>query len=129
MNTLYGCNKKMPKKLSLFKVGDPVRISRMKGKFEKGYMYETNWSCEIFRISAVIPRNPPVFKVKDYKGEVIDGTFYHQELQLVNEDKNGYYHIEKILKTRKRKGQSEYFVKWQGYPASMNSWVKDLKRL
>ena len=35
------------------------------------------------------------------------------------------YQIEKILKTRKHKGQTEYLVKWLGYPNEQNSWVPE----
>jgi hypothetical protein len=39
------------------------------------------------------------------------------------------YKIEKILKTRKKGRQVEYFVKWLGYPDKYNSWIskKDLE--
>ena len=32
------------------------------------------------------------------------------------------YDVEKILKHRKRKGEMEYLVKWQGYGDKDNSW-------
>jgi hypothetical protein len=31
----------------IFKVGDFVRISKLKGLFEKGYIYIANWSTEV----------------------------------------------------------------------------------
>lgn len=36
----------------------------------------------------------------------------------------GFYRVEKILNHRinKRTGKTEYFLKWEGYPASENSW-------
>ena len=39
-----------------------------------------------------------------------------------NED---IYEIEKILKTRKHKGEKQYLVKWLGYPSEQNSWVSE----
>ena len=33
------------------------------------------------------------------------------------------YVVEKILKTRKRAGKIEYFVKWRSYPDKFNSWT------
>ena len=33
------------------------------------------------------------------------------------------YEIEEVVKTRKRGGKVEYFVKWKGYPSKFNSWV------
>ena len=35
------------------------------------------------------------------------------------------FEIEKILNTRQRKGQTEYLVKWVGYPSKHNSWVPE----
>jgi hypothetical protein len=55
-------------------------------------------------------------------GEDIKGKFYEQELQKI-EKTDDVYKIEKILKTRKRNGRIEYFVKWLGYPEKFNSWV------
>ena len=40
-------------------------------------------------------------------------------------DDSSVYKIEKILKTRVRKGQKEYLVKWLGYPSEQNSWVPE----
>ena len=64
-----------------FKIGDQVRISKIKRKFEKGYL--PNFSKEIFTISKQVPRDPPVYKVKDYDNEELRGTFYDKELQKI----------------------------------------------
>jgi len=32
------------------------------------------------------------------------------------------YKVEKVLKTRKRRGKTEHFVKWKGF----NSWTQDI---
>lgn len=103
-----------------FQVGDTVRISKQKAAFEKGYL--PNWTEEIFSVESRYPRSPPVYKIKDYKGELIEGTFYEAELQRVSK-KDDTYIVEKILKREKRHGRTYAFVKWRGYPSSMNSWV------
>jgi hypothetical protein len=36
------------------------------------------------------------------------------------------YEVEKVLKTRKRNGTVEFYVKWKGYPTSFSSWVSDV---
>lgn len=122
--TLYGNQTKPVSKID-FKVGDTVRISKEKLRFEKGY--EQNWTREIFTVYKIIPRNPVVYKLKDLTGEVIEGTFYKQELQKITD--SGYYPVEKILKTRKRNRKTEYFVKFQGYPEKFNTWVSDVKNI
>jgi hypothetical protein len=122
--TLYGQSTMQPSKPTL-KVGDTVRISREKMHFEKGY--EQNWTREIFTIHKILPRQPVVYKLKDLAGEVIEGTFYQQELQKITD--SGYYPVEKVLKTRRRNGKTEHFVKFQGYPEKFNIWVQDVKMI
>ncbi|GFX76884.1 putative uncharacterized transposon-derived protein F54H12.3 [Trichonephila clavipes] len=112
--TLYGQSLKESK--SIFKVGDTVRISREKLNFEKGYTQ--NWTREIFTIHQILSRNPIVYRVKDLSGEIIQGTFYPQELQKVSD--SGFYPVEKVIRTRKRNGKSEYLVKFQGYCGIFN---------
>ncbi|GFX82650.1 putative uncharacterized transposon-derived protein F54H12.3 [Trichonephila clavipes] len=121
--TLYGQSLKESK--SIFKVGDTVRISREKLNFEKGYTQ--NWTREIFTIHQILSRNPIVYRVKDLSGEIIQGTFYPQELQKVSD--SGFYPVEKVIRTRKRNGKSEYLVKFQGYPDKFNAWVSDVRMI
>ena len=64
------------------------------------------------------------YGLKDLAGENIKGKFYEQEIQKVIDD--GVYEVEKVLKTRKRNGIVEYFVKWSGYPDKFNSWTTDV---
>ena len=117
--TLYGKMANKKKKPCMFNVGDTVRVSKHKLTFEKGY--ETNWTEELFIVTECIPRDPPVYRIKDLLNEPIQGTFYAQELQRV-QPKNEYA-IEKILRKRKRKGKLEYEVKYKGYPSKFNQWI------
>ena len=103
-----------------FKIGDQVRISKIKRKFEKGYL--PNYSKEIFTVSKKVPRNPPVYKLKDYDGEELKGTFYDKELQKVIKH-DDMYEVERILKKRGKGKNVQYLVKWSGYPDKFNSWV------
>ncbi|GFX72116.1 putative uncharacterized transposon-derived protein F54H12.3 [Trichonephila clavipes] len=96
---LYGDISETKVKRPVFKINDKVRISKWKGRFDKGY--ENNWSIEIFIIYKILPRNPFVYMLKDLKGEIIEGTFYEKEIQKVTE--SGYFPVEKILKKRKEK--------------------------
>ena len=86
-----------------FKIGDQVRISKIKRTFEKGY--QPNFSKEIFTITKQIPRDPPVYKLKDYDDEELKGTFYEEELKKFikpDDEVEKIYEVEKILKTRER---------------------------
>ena len=127
LQALYGDSTRPAHNVRKLKVGDDVRISKMKHVFAKGY--QSNWSYEIFTIIKVIPRNPPVYKIKDYEGGEIEGVFYSEELQKVQKSKSSYWQIEKILQTRNQIGKKEYFVKWLHHPKSMSYWVTDIKSI
>jgi hypothetical protein len=114
--------KKYPIKWKL-NVGDTVRISETRRAFKKGYL--PNWTDEIFTIKSRLPTEPPTYELNDYDGENIKGKFYEQELQKVKKN-NDIYKVEEVLKTRKRGGRTEYFVKWIGYPSKFNSWVTNI---
>lgn len=121
-NNLYG-NLRKEKPVFKFKIGDVVRVSKVRNVFSKGY--EQNYTEEYFTIASCIPRQPPVYKIQDYDGEIIGGTFYEQELQkiIVSSDKS--FKIEKIL-DKKRRGKSVLvLVKWLGWPSKFNSWVPE----
>ena len=66
-------------KLSRFKVGDRVRISKFKNIFAKGYT--PNWSSEIFIVGKVNDTVPYTYNLKDLNDEEILGSFYDRELQ------------------------------------------------
>ena len=118
--TLYN-DRKENFKFKIF-VGDLVRISKNKKIFEKGYT--TGWTEEVFIVIHQIPRDPPVYRLKDLNNEEIEGVFYDYELQKVTRDKEAYV-IDKILKKKKEKGVFKYFVSWRGYPPSFNSWITE----
>lgn len=106
-----------------YAVADTVRISRTKGTFEKGYA--PNWSEEIFVIAERHPTYPVTYSLKDLADEPIKGKFYEQEIQRI-EKSDDVFEIEKVIKTKRRNGKLEYFVKWKGYPDKFNSWVSEL---
>ena len=103
-----------------FKVGQQVRISKRRQVFEKGYV--AGWSEEIFIVTDRFPTTPVTYAIKDLADEEIKGRFYELELQLIVKEDN-VYDVEKVLKTRRRNGQVEYYVKWKGYPNKFNSWT------
>ena len=57
------------------------------------------------------------YKITDYNGEEIQGSFYEQELQKTPQDT--FISYRKVLK---RQGDKS-LVKWMGYPKSFNSWI------
>ena len=116
--TLYGDRVvKDPK----WNVGDWVRLSINKARFRKGYL--PAWTEEIFTIHRAFRGSPPYYEIKDDHGEIIEGTFYGEELQKVI--KGDVFKIEKILKQRRRGKQHQFLIKWVGYPNSFNSWINE----
>lgn len=104
------------------RVGDKVRISKVKSVFAKGYL--PNWTEEIFTVSSINTKHSPItYKLKDYTGEEIEGSFYRQEIEPIIHDDDTYL-VEKIIRRQKRDGEEWCFVKWKGYPSTMNSWVR-----
>ena len=121
---IFSTDKKQKIKKPNLRIGDFVRISRIKGKFEKGYL--PNYSREIFKISEVINSNPITYKIIEYDNTPIEGSFYEQE--LLKTKQKDIFEVEKILKKKKVKGKETYFVKYLGWPDKYNSWIdaKDL---
>ena len=104
-----------------FKIGDQVRISKLKKTFEKGYT--ANWTEEVFNVQKVQTTSPYTYKLKDTKNETIQGTFYEPELQLA---KQTTFRIEKVLNRRTTKdGKREIYVKWLGYSTAFNQWIPE----
>ena len=105
-----------------FNTGDKVRISRIKGIFEKGYI--NNWSYEIFDIYKIKCdfTNPTRYYLKDYLGNEIKGCFYEEEL---NEAKCEIYLIENVLRSKTEKGKQIHLVKLVGFDDTRNTWITD----
>ena len=97
-----------------------MRISKVRGPFTKGY--EQNYTHKFFTISERILRTPPVYKLKDYDGDIIDGCFYEEELQKIKVDES--FKVEKILERKKVGKKMMVLVKWSGWPSKFNSWVR-----
>ena len=108
-----------------FSLQQNVRISRVKGIFEKGYL--PNWSREVFTIDEIeIPFDmdePITYRLRDRQGELLEGAFYEQELTTVKYP--DVLLVEKVLKSKMVKGKKQLFVKWLGYDDKFNSWIPE----
>ena len=67
-----------------FLVGDNVRITKKINLFDKGYTQR--WAEEVFKISKIQLTIPVTYKITDYNGEEIQGSFYEQELQKTSQN-------------------------------------------
>ena len=109
-----------PKKPKL-KRGDRVRLATTRTQFRKSYL--PGWTAEIFIVDRVFPDNPPYYQIRDWSGDVLQGTFYEQELQKLSKNPDTFA-VESIIKKRTRRRKQEFLVKWQDYPETVNSWIK-----
>ena len=108
-----------------FKVGDKVRISKYKRNvFDKGYT--PNWTEEVFTVDKIQYTNPITYKLKDLRGEDIQGSFYQPELLKAIQD---VFRIDKVIRRDYKKKQA--LVKWKGYSDDFNSWIplKDIENI
>jgi len=105
-----GSGKSVPR----YSIGDKVRISRIKKTFEKGYA--PSWSTAVYQVAEVLTTNPVTYKLKDRKGNILEGSFYEQELQKTKLDKL------LIVKIVKKKG-NRFLVQYHGYTDEFNEWL------
>ena len=112
-------NKPNQHKRPRFHVGDHVRISKARHLFAKGYI--GRWSEELFVVRGVNNTLPVTYNLRDLAGEDISGVFYDEE--LIKTKPPEFWSVESVLEQRKRRGKTEYLVKWLGFPKKFNSWV------
>ncbi|XP_029670869.1 uncharacterized protein LOC115240051 [Formica exsecta] len=111
LNTVYS-NVKIAAS-TRFRVGDPVRVSKFKTVFDKGYT--PNWTTEVFKIVKVQKTNPVTYVLEDSRGNPVAGGFYEYELHHIA--KADVYLVEKVI----RKKGDKIYVKWLGFDATHNS--------
>lgn len=100
--------------------GQRVRISKYSTVFAKSYL--PVWSEEIFYIHSVKETTPIVYTLSDDNDDLLQGTFYREELQPVTV-KDNVYKIEKIVSTRKVGGKTQHLIRWSGYSSDFDSWI------
>jgi hypothetical protein len=107
------------------KVGDLVRISHMRRAFQKEYA--ERYTGELFKVTSRRVRGGRnMYSLADFSDEDVTGLFYEKEIQRVTADPDGVFHIERVIRSRKRKGKRrEFLVSWRDYPAKFNSWVSE----
>ncbi|XP_054152670.1 uncharacterized protein LOC128963756 [Oppia nitens] len=103
--------------------GDKVRKVYEMSKFDKGYY--PNWTDQVFTVVKTIKGdNQYVFRLSDGQGNIIEQRFYPQEIQKIKEN---LYRIERVIRSRVRRGRRQYFVKWLNYPEEYNSWIDSIQ--
>jgi L-rhamnose mutarotase len=103
------------------KVGDLVRVSKIKKTFEKGYI--NNWTREVFKVSEVLKTIPVTYKLVEYDNTSIEGSFYEAEIQKTQT--SIIFQLDAVLKSRTRKKVKEHFVHWFGWSDKYDTWITD----
>lgn len=111
---------KLKRPRNCFKIGDHVRLSRLKSTFEKGSTY--NWSPTIYKIFQVNDNVKPITYLIEnaHDNSKISGQVYHHELTRVKH--SNVYLVEKKIKQHPSI-RNRYLVKWLGFNSSENSWT------
>ena len=118
----YTNSKKRPPPSPKFNKGEYVRIfaGSAKNHFRKGSLRK--WTAEVFIVREVRKlKTKYVYKLKNVKDGAIDEIFDENDLQAASTQSTYKFHI---LKTRKRGGEVEHYVQWDGFPSSEISWIK-----
>jgi hypothetical protein len=116
---LYGGDP--PSKKSKLEEGDTVRIAKQRTVFSKAYL--PNYTDEVFKIDKVKNVTPNVYRLINEEGQKVTGNFYDAELSRTKKTRDKTLIIEEVLKTRKRRGVKEFFVKFEGRPPEEASWI------
>ena len=84
----------------------------------KGYL--PGWTEEVFVVRSVRRGKVPTYKVKEWDGTLVEGTFYLEDLHKVAVEDDDLFRIEKIVK---RKGE-KVLVRWEGWPDKYDTWFE-----
>ena len=114
---LYGSRLEQTPPPPKCRVGDRVRLNKKHRPFKKGYL--PGWTEEVFIVTHV-RRHPIVtYRLSEWDGTPIKGTFYEPDVQKVQVSDDTLFRVEKVLK---RKGH-QVLVRWKGWPAKYDSWI------
>ncbi len=109
-----------PKKLP--KVGNYVRISRLRHPFEKDSNSFGLFSREILEIIGVNhSQKIPMYTLKDLRksrnpaASLVKGKFYPSEIQKISYNPNLLFEVDKILARKIVNGERQLKVRWKGY--------------
>jgi hypothetical protein len=123
---IYGQNTIAPGR-SKIEEGDTVRVGKMRTAFTKSYL--PNYTDLTYKVDRKVPKakrwfnEPDTFHLKSEEGKAVTGKFYASELSRTKPERNRSLRIEKVLKTRMKRGIKEYFVTFEGHPPEEAAWI------
>ena len=95
-----------------------MRISRIKGISNMDF-YQTGRN-KIYKIHKINNSYPVTYILEDLQNEIIEGSFYNEELQKISQEG---FRFEKVLRKKKINGIEHGLVKWIGYSDKFNEWL------
>ncbi len=105
-----------------FRKGDVVRVTYTADAFDREY--GARWTRELFRITErFVRQEQPVYKISEWDGTPVEGTFYEYELQKTEAPEE--WKIEKIVKKGVGRNRGKVYVQWKGWPKKYNSWINE----
>ena len=115
---LYGLRLKPLKRKPRLVRGDRVRLNKKHALFRKGYV--PGWTEEVFVVRRVVPGVAPTYRVQEWDGTVVEGSFYEEDLQKVTVPDDALFRVEKIVARR----GTRIKVRWMGWPVKYDSWIE-----
>ena len=94
-----------------------MRLNKKFRQFKKGYL--PGWTEEVFVVQRIIPGVVPTYKIEEFDGTLLKGTFYERDLQKVNVSKDDLFRVDKVVKRRGNK----VLIRWKGWPDKYDSWI------
>ena len=116
LTKLYGKRMKRRPRPKL-KAGDRVRLSKKHRPFKKGYL--PGWTEEVFVVQRVVPGAVVTYKLKEWDGTPLEGSFYEEDVQKVTVPNEALFRVEKMVQQRAQMVK----VRWLGWPKKYDSWV------
>ena len=80
--------------------------------------FTPNWTEEVFVVDGILHTKPVTYRLVDFQGENVTGSFYEQELQKTTQE---IFRIDEVVFRDKKRKRA--LVKWRGYPDKFNSWI------
>ena len=85
-----------------------MRLNKKYRIFKKGYL--RGWTEEVVVVGRVVTGVVPTYKINEWDGTPVEGTFYAEDLQKFTVQDDDLFRVEKIIK---RKGV-KVLVRWKG---------------
>ena len=103
-------------------VGDKVRTTYRREKFDREYGQK--FSGEVFTVASRQRRyGIPIYKLEDWEGEPIKGTFYQQQLQKVDVTDEDAFKVDIVDEDVNPQGQRVVKVHYRHWPKKFDRWM------